>query len=168
MSLGRASIVGQKQPTFKFEHSNEKHQMFEMKQNIELNKFQSNKFDQPDAKELNCLECVQKHLKHLEHVKETSKNVKLINYRQYDFDTLPQNSQIEEEEVYYCVTVQEGIPMCLGLPIYHCATLQDINGSQYKRPYNCIFVLFVFLIVWGIYAFCFYYSYSGAAYSSSQ
>ena len=159
MSLGRASIVGQKQPTFKFEHSNEKHQMFEMKQNIELNKFQSNKFDQPDAKELNCLECVQKHLKHL---KETSKNVKLISYRPYDFDTLPQISKIEEEEE------EEGIPMCIGIPIYHCVTLQDINGSQYKRPYNYIFVLFVFLIVWGIYAFSFYYSYSGAAYSSSQ
>ena len=130
--------------------------MFEMKQNIELNKFQSNKFDQPDAKELNCLECVQKHLKHLEHVK----NVKLINYRQYDFDTLPQNLIIEEEEeVYYCVTVQEGIPMCIGLPIYHCVELQDVDGTRYKSPYNCIFVFCVCFIVFSIYFFCVYYSY---------
>ena len=114
--------------------------MFEIKQNIKLNYFQSNKFDQPNAKEVNCLECVQKHLKHLEQLKETSKNVKLISYRPYDFDTLPQISKIEEAE-------EEEIPMCIGMPIYHCVTLQDIDGSQYKRPYNCIFVLCVFLIV---------------------
>ena len=131
-----------------------------MKENIKLNYFQSSKFDQPDAKELNCLERVEKHLKHLEHLKETSKNVKLISYRPYDFDTLPQISKIEEEEeVYYCVTVQEGIPMCIGLPIYHCVELQDVDGTRYKSPYNCIFVFCVCFIVFSIYFFCVYYSY---------
>ena len=130
-----------------------------MKENIKLNYFQSNKFDQPEAKELNCLECVEKHLKHLEHLKETKKNVKLISYRPYAFDT-PQNSKIEEEEeVYYCVTVQEGIPMCIGFPVYHCVELEDIDGTRYKRPYNCIFVFCVFFIVFGIYFYCFYRSY---------
>ena len=121
-----------------------------MKENIKHNYFQSNKFDQPEAKELNCLECVEKHLKHLEHLKETKKNVKLISYRPYAFDT-PQNSKIEE-------TVVE-IPMCIGFPVYHCVELEDFDGTRYKRPYNCIFVFCVVFIVFGIYFYCFYRSY---------
>ena len=120
-----------------------------MKQNIKLNYFQSSKFDQPDAKESNCLKCVKKHLKHLEHLKETSKNVKLISYRPYPFD-IPQSSKIEE--------IIE-IPMCIGIPLYNCVTLEDIDGTQYKQPYNCIFVLCVFFIIFFIYVYCFYRSY---------
>ena len=59
-----------------------------MKQNIKLNYFLSNKFDQPNVFESNCLKCVEEYL-------ETSRNVKLISYKSYPFD-MPQNSKIEE------------------------------------------------------------------------
>lgn len=114
-----------------------------MKQNIKLNYFLSNKFDQPNVFESNCLKCVEEHL-------ETSRNVKLTSYKSQPFDT-PKNSKIEE-------TVVE-IPMCIGFPIYHCVTLEDIDGTRYKRPYNCIFVFCVFFIVFGIYFYCLYRSY---------
>ena len=111
-----------------------------MKQNIKLNYFLSNKFDQPNVFESNCLKCVEEHL-------ETSRNVKLTSYKSQPFDT-PKNSKIEE-------TVVE-IPMCIGFPIYHCVTLEDIDGTRYKRPYNCIFVLCVFVIISSIYFYCFF------------
>ena len=117
-----------------------------MEQTIKLLNFQYSKFDQPEAIELQCVWKIEEHL-------ETCKNVKLISYRQYPFD-IPQSAKKIEEVIQ--------IPMCIGMPIYHYVTLQDIDGRQYKRPYNCIFVLCVFLIIWGIYAYCFYHSYSSS------
>ena len=110
-----------------------------MKENIKLNYFQSSKFDQPDVIESNCLKCVEEYL-------ETSRNVKLISVKSYPFD-MPQSSKIEE--------IIE-IPMCIGIPLYNCLKLEDIDGTQYKRPYNCIFVLCVFVIISSIYFYCFF------------
>ena len=62
-----------------------------MKQNIKLNYFLSNKFDQSNVFESNCLKCVEEHL-------ETSRNVKLTSYKSQPFDT-PKNSKIEETVV---------------------------------------------------------------------
>ena len=101
-----------------------------MEKTIKLLNFQSFKFDQPDAIELNCVWKIEEQL-------ETSKNVKLISYRPYPFD-IPQSSKNEE--------IIE-IPMCIGIPLYNCVTLKDIDGTQYKQPYNCIFVLCVFFII---------------------
>ena len=110
-----------------------------MEKTIKLLNFQSSKFDQPDAIELNCVWKIEEQL-------ETSKKVKLISYRAYPFD-IPQSSKNEE--------IIE-IPMCIGIPLYNCVTLEDIDGTQYKRPYNCTFVFCVFFIIFSIYFYCFY------------
>ena len=115
-----------------------------MNQNIKLNYFQLSKFDQPDVMESKCLQCVEENL-------ETSTNVKLISYKSYAFD-MPQSSKIEE-------IIRPSGFMGSGIPLCRCVTLQDIDGSVYKRPYNCIFVFFVFIIIFSIYFYCIYRSY---------
>ena len=114
-----------------------------MAQTIKLLNYQYSKFDQPDQIELKSVWKIEEHL-------ETCKNVKLKSYKQYPFD-IPQKSKKIEEIIE--------VPNCIGIPLYNCVTLTDIDGSQYKRPYNCIFVLCVFCIIFGIYFYCLYRSY---------
>ena len=92
--------------------------------------------------ESKCLQCVEENL-------ETSTNVKLISYKSYAFDT-HQSSKIEEK------IRPSGF---MGIPCYGCVTLQDIDGSLYKRPYNWIFVFFVFVIIFSVYFYSIYRSY---------
>ena len=115
-----------------------------MNQNIKLNHFQLSKFDQPDVMESKCLQCVEENL-------ETSRNVKLLSYKSYAFD-MPQSSKIEE-------IIRPSGFMGSGIPLCRCVTLQDIDGSLYKRPYNWIFVFFVFVIIFSVYFYSIYRSY---------
>ena len=66
--------------------------IFKMKQNIKLNHFKLSKFDEPNViDESICLECVQDFL-------ESCKNVKLISYRPYPFDSITQRPSLRDED----------------------------------------------------------------------
>ena len=120
-----------------------------MAQTIKLLNFQYSKFDQPDQIELKSVWKIEEHL-------ETCKNVKLKSYKQYPFDIPQKSKKVEEIIEMNCLGIPSETPNCIGIPLYHCVTLQDVDGTTYKRPYNCIFVLFVFGIVFGTYFYCFY------------
>ena len=124
--------------------------MNSQKQDIKLNYFELCKFDQPGVIDQSiCLECIQEYL-------DACKNVKLISYKQNPFDIPQKSKKVEEIIEMNCLGIPSETPNCIGIPLYHCVTLQDVDGTTYKRPYNCIFVLFVFGIVFGTYFYCFY------------